>query len=191
MSKLTPLSKNIIDLYSKDIHKKNYQYKKVNNIHKFNGLSSNSAITPNNVIKNNQFQNNLNFQTDKKFAQKIFNEAEKNGIHPKSTNNKHNININTSTIINPGINNNGQNNFQKFITINDIIGEKCELNLGILNMFFENYDQSKTSKKTMSSIKSYGVNTYQGIVRNYNEDRVSIIINMNKPKNYNKNFWNL
>ena len=186
MSKLTPLTKNIIDLYSKDTHKKNYQYKKVNNIHKFNGLSANSSITPNNVIKNNQFQNNLNFQTDKKFAQKIFNEAEKNGIHPKSTNNKHNININTSTIINPGINNNGQNNFQKFITINDIIGEKCELNLGILNMFFENYDQSKTSKKTMSSIKSYGVNTYQGIVRNYNEDRVSIIINMNKPKNYNK-----
>ena len=77
MSKLTPLSKNIIDLYSKDIHKKNYQYKKVNNIHKFNGLSANSSITPNNVIKNNQFQNNLNFQTDKKFAQKIFNEAEK------------------------------------------------------------------------------------------------------------------
>ena len=186
MSKLTPLTKNIIDLYSKDTHKKNYQYKKVNNIHKFNGLSANSSITPNNVIKNNQFQNNLNFQTDKKFAQKIFNEAEKNGIHPKTSSNKHNININTSTIINPGNNNNGQNNFQKFITINDIIGQKCELNLGILNLFFENYEPSKTSKKTMSSIKSYGVNTYQGIVRNYNEDRVSIIINMNKPKNYNK-----
>ena len=35
----------------------------------------------------------------------------------------------------------------------------------------------------MGSIKSYGVNTYQGIVRNYNEDRVSIIINMNKLSN--------
>ena len=186
MSKLTPLSKNIIDLYNKETHKNNYQYKKVNNIHKFNGLSSNSIITPNNIIKTNQFQKNLNLQTDKNFAQKIFNEAEKNGIHPKTSNNKHNININTSTIINPGNNNNGQNNFQKFITINDIIGQKCELNLGILNLFFENYEQSKTSKKTMSSIKSYGVNTYQGIVRNYNEDRVSIIINMNKPKNYNK-----
>ena len=38
----------------------------------------------------------------------------------------------------------------------------------------------------MGIIESYGVNTYQGIVRHYNEDRVSIIINMNKPKNYNK-----
>jgi protein phosphatase 2C family protein 2/3 len=38
----------------------------------------------------------------------------------------------------------------------------------------------------MGIVKAYGVNTYQGIVRNYNEDRVSIIINMNKPKNYQK-----
>ena len=38
----------------------------------------------------------------------------------------------------------------------------------------------------MGLIKSYGVNTYQGIVRNYNEDRVSIIINMNKPYNFMK-----
>ena len=140
MSKLTPLNKNIIDLYNKETHKNNYQYKKVNNIHKFNGLSSNSVITPNNIIKANQFQKNSNLQTDKNFAQKIFNEAEKKGIHPKISSNKHNININTSTIINLGNNNNGQNNFQKFITINDIIGQKCELNLGILNLFFENYE---------------------------------------------------
>ena len=28
----------------------------------------------------------------------------------------------------------------------------------------------------------YGVNTYKGIIRNYNEDRVSIIVNAKKPK---------
>lgn len=32
-------------------------------------------------------------------------------------------------------------------------------------------------------IKAYGANTNQGIVRNYNEDRVSIILNIMKPPN--------
>ena len=74
----------------------------------------------------------------------------------------------------------------KYVTINEIIGEKCNINLDILRLFYDKYEQSKTSKKKMGIIESYGVNTYQGIVRHYNEDRVSIIINMNKPKNYNK-----
>ena len=80
-------------------------------------------------------------------------------------------------------------NENKYITINDIIGEKCNIDLDLLRLFYSNYEQSKTSKKKMGAVKSYGVNTYQGIVRNYNEDRVSIIINMNKPKNYNKKSW--
>ena len=38
-------------------------------------------------------------------------------------------------------------------------------------------------------VKVYGVNTYQGIFINYNEDGVSVIINMNKPKNFQKKKW--
>ena len=172
MSRMTPHGKILTDLYNKETNKINYQYKKISNIHKFNGISSNSSLTPNNILNNNKYQT-------ENYAQNIFNEKENH------INNKTNININASTIINPG-NNNDKDTFQKYITINDIIGEKCELNLDILKLFFENYDQSKTSKKPMGSIKSYGVNTFQGIVRNYNEDRVSIIINMNKPKNFLK-----
>ena len=77
----------------------------------------------------------------------------------------------------------------QIIEINDIIGEKCDLDLDILQLQFNNFDHSKTSSKPMGIIKGYGANTYQGLVRNYNEDRVSIIINMNKPKNYNKKIW--
>ena len=77
----------------------------------------------------------------------------------------------------------------KYITISDIIGEKCKLNIDILRYYFHNYEPSKTSKKKMGLIKSYAVNTYQGIVRNYNEDRVSIIVNMNKPRGYYKKIW--
>jgi protein phosphatase 2C family protein 2/3 len=30
-------------------------------------------------------------------------------------------------------------------------------------------------------VKSYSANTFHGLVRNYNEDRVSIILNITKP----------
>ena len=91
-------------------------------------------------------------------------------------------------------NNNSHNNSviekdKKFITINDIIGERCPINLDILRYFYSNYEQSKVSKKALGIIKSYAANTYQGIVRNYNEDRVSIIINVNKPDGYYKKNW--
>jgi len=98
----------------------------------------------------------------------------------KATNNNHRINNNNL--------NKNKDKDNKYITISDIIGEKCNINLDIIRLFFNNYDQSKTSKKKMGIVKSYGVNTYQGIVRNYNEDRVSIIINMNKPQNYHKSW---
>ena len=75
------------------------------------------------------------------------------------------------------------------VEINDLLGEKCELDLDILSINFTNFEPSKTSSKTMGVIKAYGANTYQGLVRNYNEDRVSIIINMARPKNYKKNYW--
>lgn len=41
-------------------------------------------------------------------------------------------------------------------------------------------DPSKTSTKENGIIRAYAVNTHQGISRNYNEDRVSIILNISK-----------
>ena len=75
------------------------------------------------------------------------------------------------------------------IEINDLLGERCSIELDILSINFNNYEPSKNSSKTMGLIRAYGANTYQGLIRNYNEDRVSIIINMAKPKNYEKNYW--
>ena len=75
------------------------------------------------------------------------------------------------------------------LEINDLIGEKCDLDLDILSIDFTNFEPSKTSSKTMGIIKAYAANTYQGLVRNYNEDRVSIIINMTRPKNFTKKYW--
>jgi hypothetical protein len=51
------------------------------------------------------------------------------------------------------------------------------------------HDPTKTSSKKNGIIKAYAVNTNQGIVRNYNEDRVSIILNIMKPKDRLNESW--
>ncbi len=48
-----------------------------------------------------------------------------------------------------------------------------------------NFEKAKFASKTHGLITSYAANTHQGIQRNYNEDRVSIILNMTKPANKN------
>ena len=44
------------------------------------------------------------------------------------------------------------------------------------------YHPAKFACKKNGVVSSYAANTHQGIVRNYNEDRVSIILNIIKPK---------
>ena len=64
----------------------------------------------------------------------------------------------------------------------------------ILNEEFTNYQKAKHSENTFDKIISYGVNTYKGVIRNYNEDRVTILINalINKEdNNIKKNLENL
>ena len=45
-------------------------------------------------------------------------------------------------------------------SINDLLGEKCDIDLDILSINFTNYEPSKTSSKTMGVVKAYGANTY-------------------------------
>ena len=73
------------------------------------------------------------------------------------------------------------------ININEIIGEETEQPIS-LQMIDDNsitLPMSKISAKSFGLITSYAANTYKGIVRDYNEDRVSININVTKPKNSN------
>ena len=130
-------------------------------------LNNNSQIKPNNSALKSDINNDI-------IANNIFSVKE-------TTNNKMIKNYN----------NNDKTNEKKngYITVDDILGTKCVLNIDILRYFYFNYEPSKTSKKKMGIIKSYAVNTYQGIIRNYNEDRVSIMVNMNKPRGYYKKYW--
>jgi protein phosphatase 2C family protein 2/3 len=54
---------------------------------------------------------------------------------------------------------------------------------------FPDYESSKYSDKLYSKyIKSFAVNTYRGLSRKKNEDRVVIVLNINKPEGF-KGYW--
>ena len=76
----------------------------------------------------------------------------------------------------------------------DYLGEDAlhPIDINIMNIKMKNFIPGKISTKSFGLINSYGANTNQGIDRNYNDDRVKIIINMNKPNDYiNKSPWPL
>ena len=83
-------------------------------------------------------------------------------------------------------NNQEQVQNKKILFINDLIGEDSKKPIDKIYNKNINFIRAKTSSKSYGIIKAYSVNTNQGIIRNYNEDRVSIVINMNQPNNYKK-----
>lgn len=50
-------------------------------------------------------------------------------------------------------------------------------------------EQSKSSTTNFKIIRAYAVNTSRGIIRNYNEDRVAIILNIMKPDDKDCKYW--
>lgn len=52
-----------------------------------------------------------------------------------------------------------------------------------------NHDPAKCSIKENGTVKGYAANTNQGLVRNYNEDRVTIILNILRPPSKEKEPW--
>lgn len=53
----------------------------------------------------------------------------------------------------------------------------------------KDFEEAKFASKSHGLIMSYSANTHQGIQRNYNEDRVSIILNMTKPEGKDPATW--
>lgn len=52
-----------------------------------------------------------------------------------------------------------------------------------------NYEPTKCSFKKNGQVRAYAANTNQGLVRSYNEDRVSIILNIMKPVARTEDSW--
>jgi len=57
------------------------------------------------------------------------------------------------------------------------------------NLIYPDLDKVKISHKGFGIVEAYSAITTEGIVRNYNEDRVSIILNIPKPSSYTKDDW--
>ena len=81
--------------------------------------------------------------------------------------------------------NNGYTGFNPPLRTNNTYEEENMMNL-------PQFEPTKCSVKQNGVIKAYAVNTHQGLVRNYNEDRVAIILNIMKPPHLDaKDEWPL
>ena len=76
------------------------------------------------------------------------------------------------------------------VDINEILGEEAKqpISMEMIDDPSIFLSPGKISAKSFGVITSYAANTNQGIVRDYNEDRVSVIINMNKPRYYTSSY---
>ena len=165
-----------------------------------NELNSNNDQIDNEATENKTTETNSNENKNSNSNENKDSFENKNEIKENKENNINYSNLNKKTNNNSD---NSENEKEKSsfeeneseekppnaLEIGDLIGEKCSIDLDILSINFNNYESSKTSSKKMGLIQAYGANTYQGLVRNYNEDRVSIIINMARPKTYTKKYW--
>ena len=195
-----------------EIQNQKEEEKQSNNNQKYRYIKRNeNKLQPNknhnHFLENNQNQNNNYPKENINTKKRSFINDSKQKNHIDNNKNDENIKQNEEEDNNENLNNNlnnenlldsetyivdDENSVERppnAIEINDLLGEKCKIEMDILSINFTNFEQSKTSSKSMGVVKAYGANTYQGLVRNYNEDRVSIIINMAKPKNYPKKYW--
>ena len=145
----------------KDI-KKNYHKNKNMNMNKNNNTTTS---LPKIKIKRNPIQLNHKDYDKEKEINKII--KEKRAISQRTINNNMNINnIKSKIILKLNENNNNE------ILLEDILNEPYPF-----------YHPPKYSENSFDKVISYGVNTYKGTVRQYNEDRVTILINATINKN--------
>lgn len=89
-----------------------------------------------------------------------------------------------------GLNNlNNSIQTKKVKLLSNINSNNKNLCLSILSKNYSFFENSKTSTKPANLVTAYAANTHQGTIRNYNEDRVSIILNIVKPLSFTGDYW--
>ena len=149
-------------------------FNKNKNINLSNNMNKNTNIStslPKIKIKRNPLSKNINDKDIEKEKNKI--------IKEKRANSQRNINYNI-------INTNSNKQKTEF-KLNENNNKQISLD-DLLNEYYPLYQSAKHSENSFDKIISYGVNTYKGTIRQYNEDRVTILINATMNKNiYNNN----
>ena len=154
-----------------------YRYNNEKELPNINKLNYNKRNKKFNIISHSLSQNkNIQYQQQNNIIPRIVETEKINNFHSfyEKENSKKSESTN-NTIFNDNI-----------IELKDLLGQNSNkpIELSMLSEPMKKFNQRKISSKSFGIITSYAANTNQGIVRNYNEDRVSIIINMNKPNTY-------
>ena len=149
-----------------------------------------STSLPKIKIKKNPLAMNLTNNNHKEIKET---EKGKNSIiKEKRAVSQRNINYNIQNINmkskmasknNENLSNNNENNNSNENNNNNCNNNSQILLKDLLNCFYPLYQPAKHSENSFDNIASYGVNTYKGIIRQYNEDRVTILINATISKN--------
>ena len=164
LSNFTNDNSSIID------NRKAKYYLKINNEHHVNN-NQNSYSLPKIKIMKNPVQISLD-KGEKEFKDKKAN-SQRNIFNYNNNNN-----IKSKIIYKLNQDNNLNDNYSEQISLESI-----------LNNNYAFYQPAKHSENSFDRIISYGVNTYKGLIRQYNEDRVTILINalINKKNIVRKN----
>lgn len=155
------------------------------------------------IQNKNSFMNHFNIETPPPLKKSVVSNLNENkkptklNINPartyhmdKNTNESPFSISNFSKVEKPSFNNLVPSSTKnKVISIMSLFASNLPLDIKHLNAYFPNFDNSKFSHKSLGVVKSYSANTHQGTVRDYNEDRVSIILNIVKPNSYTGTFW--
>ena len=154
---------------SKNFNGNNY----LNNNIQINNLKVINAVNKNNnpISLNNQIYNHLNnnLNPNRYMSPSSDNEPPKKLNILKNTNYRSNSKNNSNSInIFNNTNNIYSHNSYNTYSLKFLLKEKYSL-----------YKDAKCSERGFSVISAYGVNTYRGTVRNYNEDRISVVVNAN------------
>ena len=72
-----------------------------------------------------------------------------------------------------------------YSTIKQELAEQTD---SVVYSLMSDYQDAKFSSKHNGVIAGYGANTNQGISRNYNEDRISIILDLKNPQKPDYNY---
>ena len=159
---------NTLYNYNKNFNYNNYKNNDltVNNIKVINPVKINNNlqdINHNNINNNKSESKNKNTSN---FLQIVSNSSPslKNNLMKNTNFNQNYKKTNTSSF----------NNNNNLFSLNYLLKTKYSL-----------YKDSKYSEKSFNLITAYGVNTYKGTVRNYNEDRISVVVNA-KQNTYQK-----
>ena len=167
MATLPTIRPNYTTRYSQNPHKTINFYDDIIKNYKNNIINKNiqiTQITNLNVDTNNQYPYKSSSQTknNNRYFQSIENSTNNNTHSPPAR-----INVfKTKT-----------NNFLSKLD------ESTKSLAYFSKLSYPLYKNAKQSEKSFDIITSYAANTYKGTVRNYNEDRISVIVNV-KQNNY-------